>query len=121
MADLIKSAFFLMVLLLAHATIANPPLPDPTRPAAAITPITSEQVHSGVQTIVIPKNYKRLQSIAIINGEQVHVGSQWGNGQVLKISENEVVIQEPEGVKVLKVTPEVSKQFSARKPKRITQ
>ena len=85
-------------------------LPDPTRPPAALqkderdTEITPAAPQ--LQSILIsPK-----RRVATINGQIVHVGDKVGEAQVVKITENEVVLRNGKETRTLKLLPQVQKK-----------
>ena len=95
----------------AGADFALAQLPDPTRPPAAMMATEANTgaavaVESGVQTVILRPGGK---SAAVINGKYVQVGAMIGDKQVLKISENEVVLKGASGREVIKVTPAIEK------------
>lgn len=85
-------------------------LPDPTRPAAA-----SELFSNGLSA---PASGPVLQSImlsasrrnVVISGMLLSAGEQFGDMKVIRISENEVELDGPEGKQILKLLPAVEKQ-----------
>lgn len=103
----------LLSLLLAGFVGAGPALaqlPDPTRPAAMMTPEVvggvAVPVESGVQTVILRRGGK---SAAVINGQYVEVGGKLGDKRVVKITESEVVLTGEGGREVMKVTPAIEK------------
>jgi hypothetical protein len=95
-------------------------LPDPTRPPASVT----RNVHADgspratsaapiVQSIFIARD----QRSAVISGETVTVGGQYGDARVVRITESEVVLKGSEGVATLQLYPLVDKR-AAPAPRR---
>lgn len=84
---------------------------DPTRPAGLLTTpevvgAAAAPVESGVQTVILRT---RGKSTAVINGQQVALGEMFGGKRVVKIAEDEVVLQGESGREVMKVTPDIAK------------
>ncbi|MFC7513965.1 MSHA biogenesis protein MshK [Herbaspirillum sp. GCM10030257] len=85
-------------------------LPDPTRPPAALQKDEreTEKVPAApeLQSILIsPK-----RRVATINGQIVHVGDKVGEAQVVKITENEVVLRNGKESRTLKLLPQVQRR-----------
>lgn len=86
---------------------------DPTRPPVehVVTesrePAPSEPV---LQSVMITPTLKA----AIINGEMVKLGGTFGNAQLVKVSESEVVLKSGNETQVLKMYPGVEKRESAK-------
>ena len=101
-----------MLLAAAAGAVAAQSLPDPTRPPGAAHGAPGGAVQGGnsLQTIIIPARGKAL---AIINGERVQVGGRVGEAQVVRITEAEVVLKGPEGMRTLRMTPDVEKKPAA--------
>jgi MSHA biogenesis protein MshK len=101
-----------ILLAAAAGAVAAQSLPDPTRPPGAAHGAPGGAVPGGnrLQTIIIPARGKAL---AIIDGERVQVGGRVGQAQVVRITETEVVIKDPEGMRTLRVTPDVEKKPAA--------
>lgn len=78
---------------------------DPTRPPlaseAGMTPGAEAGPH--VESILIAPDRR----IAVINGETVTIGSRIAGGQVLGISETEVVVSGAEGERHLRLYPQL--------------
>ncbi len=86
---------------------------DPTRPPSGYADVENSGLASGgpvLQSVMITPTLKA----AIIDGEMVKLGGKFGNAQVVKISENEVVLRDNEQIQVLKMYPGVEKRDSAR-------
>jgi MSHA biogenesis protein MshK len=98
---------------LAHAA----PFADPTRPpgtlnddgAAAATPAGPR-----LESVLIAPDRR----VAVISGQQVRLGGKYGEGQVVRITESEVVIRHGEGTETLRLLPEAEKRPRARRDKR---
>jgi hypothetical protein len=93
--------------LLAAGIALAAPFADPTRPAAASEgaggPGGSE-AGPRVESILIAPDRR----IAIISGEAVALGGRIAAGQVVRITESEVVIRGEEGERTLKLFPEIA-------------
>jgi hypothetical protein len=92
-------------------------VPDPTRPAGALTTPDAAggvagPIESGVQTVILRPGGK---SAAVINGQYVEVGGKLGDKRVLKISESEIVLTGASGREVIKVTPSIEKMPAKKK------
>ena len=95
---------------------------DPTRPPAAILSATpGSDAQSGrplLQSVMITPTARS----AIIGGEQVKQGGKYGDAQVVKITENEVVLRSSTGIETLhlypgvEMKPVVTAPPAARKP-----
>lgn len=86
---------------------------DPTRPPVELTEAASREAASSelvLQSVMITPTLKT----AIINGEIVKLGGKFGNAQLMKISENEVVLKSGDQIQVLKMYPSVEKRDSTR-------
>jgi hypothetical protein len=111
-----KNAFAFVLLLLGMQAYAAP-IADPTRP-----PSVSFSEDGGA---VVPAG-PRLESvliapdrrIAVISGQAVKVGDPYGDGQVLRITESEVVLRTGDATETLKLFPDVDKKPRARREKR---
>ncbi len=71
---------------------------DGGEPAAAGAPV--------LQSVMITPTLKA----AIINGEMVKLGGKFGNAQLVKVSESEVVLKSGDETQVLKMYPGVDKR-----------
>lgn len=91
-------------------------LPDPTRPPTAAAGEAGSAVSGPVLQSVLLGNGRR--PLAVISGQRVALGAQYGDAVVTRISETEVVLQGPSGRQVLKMTPEAAKQPLRNKPPR---
>lgn len=101
----------------AAASLAQTALPDPTRPPAFVPGAAGETENPGgpvLQSVIVPR---KGRAIAIIDGQQVRVGDQFGERRLLKASEREVVLRGPAGIETLPLTPGVEKMKTTTKPK----
>lgn len=98
------------LLLTGQATADN----DPTRPPAAYlgqATAAGAAVEEGglrLQSVLTPQRGKPL---AIIGGTTVGLGGKVGGATLVRLSEREAVLQGPEGVTRLYLTPDVEKQM----------
>jgi len=98
------------VLLLASglfiSTVAlGAPFPDPTRPPAPAS--RGEQPTGGgtqLESILIAPDRR----IAVIDGQQVTVGARIPAGEIIRITESEVVVRGTEGERALKLFPSLA-------------
>lgn len=96
----------------APLAMAGGDLPDPTKPAAAVTQNVDSQESTGglqLQSVLISPRRK----LAVINGQTLHVGEKLGNAVLVKISEHEVVLKSGSETQVLKLFPDVEKRKSS--------
>ncbi|MDQ5879899.1 MAG: biosis protein MshK [Pseudomonadota bacterium] len=97
---------------------AVPPesLPDPTRPpavvagndAGAVADISSSRLTS----VVLPKNGRPA---AVIEGQVVPLGGMVGGARLTRVTESGVVLEGPDGIERLFLTPDVEKKSSVTK------
>jgi MSHA biogenesis protein MshK len=98
---------------LAHAA----PFADPTRPPNAVRDdgaLAATPVGPRLESVLIAPDRR----IAVISGQQVRLGGKYGEGQVVRITESEVVIRNAEAMETLKLFPEAEKRPRARREKR---
>jgi MSHA biogenesis protein MshK len=104
---------FVFLSVAAGAATAAP-FADPTRPPGAL-----DGERAG------PAGGPRLESIliapdrrvAVISGQEVTVGSRIGDGEVVRITEDSVLIRKPDGEASLKLFPGEAKRPAATKGK----
>lgn len=99
------------LLVLAGSAAAAPGLPDPTRPptgfGAATEPLrTTVATGPVLQSVLISPT----RTVAVINGKSLKVGEQFGAARIVKISENEVVMQDGRQVRTLRIFPNIKSQ-----------
>ena len=85
------------------------PFADPTRPPLAAEQSTLSSGSPGgprLESILIAPDRR----IAVINGQPVTLGARIGAGEVVRITESEVVIRGAERVETLKLFPEFAKR-----------
>lgn len=111
MAELVRTLLFIVLLpvLPVHGALAAG---DPTRPPAAwlnqaeLTPGSSGAAR--LQSVLMPQ---RGQPVAIIGGQTVVLGGRIGDARLIRLSEREAVLEGPEGVTRLYLTPDVHKRM----------
>jgi len=111
------SAAWITALVCAAAGLAAPQagaqaLSDPTRPPAAGAGPDGEEAPAGKQLQSVL--FSRGRKLAVIDGTVVPLGGTYGEAQVVKISETEVVLKQGEDTETLKLFPGVDKQASRR-------
>jgi MSHA biogenesis protein MshK len=88
------------------------PFADPTRPPVPTDGNQSAAVQGPrLESVLIAPDRR----VAVINGQQVVVGARIAGGEVVRISESEVVIRGAEGVQTLKLVPEMRRPLDAPK------
>src|SRR5450631_1346791 len=111
----LKKILFAVGLLYASAPVfAFEALPDPTKPAVDIPYETDPNKVGGSEALPVPKK-EGLQSIiispqhraAVINGETVVLGKKIGDATLVEVRENSVVLQGPQGRRVMELFPGV--------------
>ena len=109
MADRLRRALlalFALVVLLPAAR-AQALLADPTRPPAGVlAPEAAEASGPVLQSVLVPKRGKPL---AVISGQQVRLGERYGERRLVKVTEREAVLEGPDGIERLRLTPGVEK------------
>lgn len=113
MAGAVKTFLLLLSCLTAEFAVAQ--VGDPTRPPAGWgTATESAGVAATVdnefrlQSVMLPQ---RGKPVAIIGGQTVALGGKLGEATLVRLTEREAVLQGPEGVTHLYLTPEVNKQM----------
>lgn len=100
-----RPALVLAASLLACAAHAAP-FADPTQPPARGAGEAAASGGPRVESILIAPDRR----LAVVNGQQVTVGSRIGAGTVVRISETEVVVRGSEGEQPLRLYPELAKK-----------
>lgn len=105
----------LTILLAAGAALAreDDSLPDPTRPPAAVTKAIEEAARETAPSPVVLQSIIRragARPAAIIGGERVELGGEYAGARLVKIAEQEVVLEGPGGRETLRLTPAVEKK-----------
>lgn len=87
---------------------------DPTRPPA--TWLSQADAHTAgggtslrLQSVLLPQ---RGRPVAIIDGQTVPLGSYVGVARLVRLTEGEAVLQGPDGVTRLYLTPDVDKRMT---------
>jgi len=110
MANRLNLAFgAALCVLTACACAQTAALPDPTRPPTSVSvPSTDAEVLSGpvLQSVMIPK---RGKPVAVIGGKQVRLGELYGESRLIKLTELEAVLEGPDGIEHLMLTPGIEK------------
>lgn len=105
---------YLAILLGALASLPVFAAGDPTRPPAGWlqnSPDAGAVEDEGglrLQSILWPQ---RGKPVAIIGGATVPLGGRLGEARLIRLSEHEAVLQGPEGLTRLYLTPDVKKQM----------
>lgn len=87
---------------------------DPTQPPvvwgsiSTDTAVADEAGGLRLQSVMIPQ---RGRSVAVIGGVTVPLGGHLGEAKLIRLSEREAVLEGPDGVTHLYLTPNVDKQM----------
>ncbi len=116
MARLMITRFPLLTMMLG--VLASQPAfaeSDPTRPPAGWLQGSPEDAGTAkdkgdwrLQSVLWPQ---RGKPVAIIGGKTVPLGGRLGEARLIRLSEHEAVLQGPEGLTRLYLTPDVKKQM----------
>lgn len=116
-----------LCLILLSASAAAEPMADPTQPPAAFaapaapgTGGVAAAVADGglrLQSVLLPKRGKPL---AVIGGQTVLLGEKFGDARLIRVTEKEVVLNGPQGIQRLFLTPEVEKRTVNVKKSEVT-
>ena len=83
---------------------------DPTRPPAGFIQEgdSAGTVVTGpvLESVMIPKKGKPL---AVISGQSVRLGEQYGESRLIRVNEREAVLEGPAGIERLALTPGIEK------------
>ena len=110
-----KQALTLLLAVAAAAlpalpALAQPVLPDPTRPPAGLAQEggQSDAAMLGpvLESVMIPGKGRPL---AVISGRQVRLGEKYGDSRLVRLNEREAVLDGPSGVERLLLTPGIEK------------
>jgi MSHA biogenesis protein MshK len=101
-----------LLAIAAAGTVGAETLPDPTMPStggyvAGRAPVASGPV---LQSVLISPGRR----VAVISGQAVKLGEKYGDSQVVKITESEVVLQGESGSQTLRLYPGVEKKLTSR-------
>ena len=91
------------------------PLADPTRPPVGV--IATEPADGNVSSFVLQsvKIPKKGKPVALIGGQQVKLGESIGELRLIQLTEREAVLQGPDGVERLQLTPGIEKTNITKK------
>ncbi|CAN5905461.1 hypothetical protein BH11PSE12_BH11PSE12_33050 [soil metagenome] len=109
----VKGSCVLLMCALAPLAMAEI-LSDPTRPPASfgIAKATDAQMAASgptLQSVLISSGRK----VAVISGQVVNLGGKFGDAQVVKITESEVVLLTGNNLQTLKLFPNVEKRLTS--------
>ena len=107
--------------LIAAPAMAQRVMADPTRPPGNVVMDSQAAVDvSGpvLQSVLIPKKGRPL---AVIGGQTVPLGGKYGESTLVRVTERDVVLDGPEGVERLLLTPAAEKTMIKNSPARKAQ
>ena len=110
MAGVLKELLMAVaVLVAAGECLAQGSLVDPTRPPSGVVndfaPV-GENMGPVLQSVLMPKKGK---PVAVIGGQQIRLGEKYGESRLVRLSEREAVLEGPDGVERLQLTPGIEK------------
>src|SRR6266481_578305 len=110
MAAYLTLSFALIVSLGAPRSLAQG-LSDPTRPPPEILGGSAEGYEaeassSPAQVVVISKDRRQVT----INGRTVNLGERYGNATVVRITDEEIILQRPEATETIKLYSSVQRK-----------
>jgi MSHA biogenesis protein MshK len=99
-----------LVMLIGAPRVFAQGLSDPTRPPREIigggaAPAEFAANPSPAQVVIISTDRRR----ATINGQAVALGGRYGNATLVRISDEEIVLQRPEGTETIKLYSSVQR------------
>ncbi len=102
----------------AISAIAAPEmLADPTRPPVAAMggdfASGADAATSRLTSVVLPRHGGRPS--AVISGQVVQLGGMVGEARLVRVTESEAVLEGPEGLERLYLTPEIDKKMNVNK------
>ena len=104
------SRSLLLIVALAALPVRAQGLNDPTRPPREISGETAEADAapggSPAQVVVISRNRRQ----ATINGRTVDLGGRYGDATLVRISDEEIVLQKPDSTEVIRLYSSVRKR-----------
>lgn len=108
-----RIALALLSLACMQSTQAAP-FADPTQPPMQRGPgDAGTATGQRIESILIAPDRR----VAVINGQQVTIGSRVGSGVVVRITETEVVLRRDDGEQTLKLFPELVRESTAPEKK----
>ena len=99
----------------AGAVDVSPALDDPTRPPAGIVGPDGSATASGsigLTSVMLPKKGK---AAAVIDGQVVELGGRVREARLVRVTETSAVLEGPDGIERLYLTPEVEKKMIVTK------
>ena len=99
----------------AGAVDVSPALDDPTRPPAGIVGPDGSAAASGsigLTSVMLPKKGK---AAAVIDGQVVELGGRVREARLVRVTETSAVLEGPDGIERLYLTPEVEKKMIVTK------
>lgn len=109
------AALFCALGALSPGAGAQSTMADPTRPPPSfVAPAQDAAAAPGpvLQSVIMPGRGKPL---AVIDGQQVRLGQRYGESRLVRLTEREAVLEGPDGVVLLMLTPGVEKMNIATK------
>ena len=99
----------------AGAVDVSPALDDPTRPPAGVVGPdgnASTAGSVGLTSVMLPKKGK---AAAVIDGQVVEIGGKVRDARLVRVSETSAVLEGPDGIERLYLTPDVEKKMIVTK------
>lgn len=99
--------------LMVASTGQAAPFPDPTQPPTMVTGSAGDASPGGpkVESILIAPDRR----LAVVDGEQVTLGSKVAGGAVVRITETEVVVRGSDGEQILRLFPETRRAVQTKR------
>lgn len=98
---------WLMLIATPFAT-ANEPLSDPTRPPVAPAPVAAVEKRPSQEGLILQSVLVAAdRKAAVISGRTVALGASVAGYRLVQVTENDVTLSGPEGIKTLKLFPAV--------------
>lgn len=112
------TAWGLLLFVLPAFAAEDDTLPDPTRPPQQVVKAAETAGNKPVAAAVLQSVILRagMKPAAIIAGERIELGGDYGGAKLVKITEREVVLEGPSGVEVLLLTPAAQKRAVKPEP-----
>ena len=105
------SRSLLLIVALAALPVRAQGLNDPTRPPREISGETAEADAapggSPAQVVVISRNRRQ----ATINGRTVDLGGRYGDATLVRISDEEIVLQKPDSTEIIRLYSSVNRKM----------